>query len=560
MTTLIKDIAKRAVAGIGTLLPIFCLLLFAGASWAQAAPYFVFGQIMQITEAQAADEEIEDEDLLGAGHPYGLVRVFDADSGAALGQAFANEQGVFTVQYEAPLGSTRNITCRVSVAMTDPVADLELPAAREGINTFSAVGQFFGSSLRVIPPEYLLYRDLTEAGGVGLHAWPGVGIVFTRVGKVEIPFIEQDPADAKAGLADYASDTPDPVTGKTRHEEIYLSGFRDAPFSRGLLIFGDFGEADGLPAECPAPFPGEDVDYYQVSIKELPGAPDSEIVWQQPMTKLRTTVTTAGPISVTSDRPKIGPFTDNSGTIHGLYWVNRNLGEPGFQTIYSFPDQRVNWNTGSWQGAPANGLYEITVKYYDQTGGTLESPQVVEFPSGCFADTPPAGGLGLNKLLLRVDNRDMIFGFNHIWLKHFSTDKYFKPGSLDVDNAVADGALDFNAAGLCEIMELEGQYDVEIDFTAHHPEFMRYYYLTAKPNDGSTVTWVERDYTPPPPLAGSDAVNWSGVADNDVTASKDLFAKCGYIFRLRAGSRLQNGYDYVQRLGEDLSFYVRPLP
>jgi len=70
-------------------------------------------------------------------------------------------------------------------------------------NTFPGVGQFTAVGLRVASDE------LIEYGALGFVSTPGVGLVFTRVGKVEIPFISQNTAPgslALAGLADFGSD------------------------------------------------------------------------------------------------------------------------------------------------------------------------------------------------------------------------------------------------------------------------------------------------------------------------------------------------------------------
>lgn len=197
------------------------------------------------------------------------------------------------------------------------------------------------------------------------------------------------------------------------------------------------------------------------------------------------------------------------------------------------------------------------MEYYKYTGGSWDEPAVqkLEDPiNPCFDGVPPGGGGGLHELVLRVDNQPLVARFDGIYLRHHATDHYFTGEGLPDDPDKAD-AFDFNDEGLCSIMELGNQYDVEVDFTAHHPGgYMRYYRLTARPNAGDTVDFVDQSY----PAAALVPPQWSGTADTgDVArAAKDEFSTCGYILHLRASSRLQNGYYHVQWRHPQLAYYV----
>jgi len=527
-------------------LALLCVLLLAGATPATAANYFFTGQVFQVNPDDAADDAIADGDLEGDPRPYATVKLYDAETGILLGDAFTDADGIFTVQYDLPTGSTPDVRVRVFQELVNDT-DVELPASREGLNEHESVGPFAGSGVWVTPDDYLSYA------ASGSISDPGVGVVFTRVGKVEIPFIEQDPTDDLAGLADFTSNP-------ARAAELHVSAFDDAPFSGGLLVFGAFGLPGGA---CL----GQEIDYYRAFISKWNGATwGAPQVWDQPMSKYRTTVTVSPTVTVHHDLVPVGPFSGTisggGGSIGDLYWVNEDV--PGFptSTFYSFPDLRVNWNTRNWAKAPdtglAGGVYRITMEYYRYVSGSTNAPVVSLLPAGCFTGTPASGAEGLHQLVLGVNNQPLDVHFDHIYLVNPSGDFFPATGTTPVSN-VGD-ALDFNGAGLCEILDLAPSYGVQVRFTAHHPGgFMRYYHLRATPNSGSQVEFANESY---PPLPSPPFVPplWSGTpaAGSTETVPHSGWARCNYIFSLSAGSRLQDGYNYVQWAHPQRAFYVDP--
>lgn len=161
--------------------------------------------------------------------------------------------------------------------------------------------------------------------------------------------------------------------------------------------------------------------------------------------------------------------------------------------------------------------------------------------------------MGLHELVLRVDNRPLDVHLDHIFLRDGAV--YFQGGGQP-DGPIGS-AFDFNGAGLCEIIDLAGTYDVEVHFTAHHPgDYMRFYNLVADPNSGANLTFASESY----PAAAAAPPVWEGTpaGGSVATVAHGQWARCNYIFGLHAGSRLQNGYNYVQWAHPSLAFFVDP--
>jgi len=547
---------KRQFSGLAPAALLICLL--AGASSAaRAVDYYVFGQVFQVSSEDAADESIAAASLTGNPLPFGHVQVYDRSSGILLGEADAGQNGQFTVRFALPAGPPGpDVEARV-YRVVDGGATL-LPAAREEINFLDDIGQFTGAALKVVSDERIEYG----AAGSGFVSYPGVGLVFTRVGKVEIPFISQDTILANRPVAGLADFSPDP----SRAAELGVAEFHQAPFAGLLQVFGDFG----LPG---SPCTGQ-IGWYQVRIKKIAEAPvpvsyESDILWQDPMHKIRTQVTTLPTLSVSQTTEKIGPFAgflddpatpavDPGAPVSALYFVNRNEVGGLTNTFYSFPDLRMNWVSSA-----ANGLYELSLVYYRQAGTAASgAPIVQELPASCFTpSSPPASGVALHKLILRVNNQPLQARFDHIYLKNPVTNGYFDgtpppPATPDVNHA-----LDFNSTGLCDIMHLTtptSDYDVEIHFTAHHEGgYMHSYNLAAVSNSGTVNVSFDSDSFGP----HTTAVNplWSGTAaTGKVTSAGGFTTACAYRFGLTASSRLQDGYNYIQSANAERAYYVTP--
>ena len=539
-TTRLPGLPTAAVA-------LFCGLLLGASGTASAVDYFVFGQVFQISTQDAEDEAILDSALTGRSFPYPQVQVFDAGTGTLLGQADAGQNGEFTVTFDLPPGSSPDVECRVYLVI-DGGARL-IPAARAGINTFPGVGQFTAVGLRVASDE------LIEYGALGFVSTPGVGLVFTRVGKVEIPFISQNTAPgslALAGLADFGSDP-------ARAAELGLPVFRQAPFASLLQVFGDFG----LPGFACA---GDQIDWYRVTVEKLPEPGDPStytFLWQDPMSKIATTVTTLPTLTVTHATRKIGPFdgfvddpatvpVDEGDPLGGLYWVNRNQVGGVTNVFFSFPDLRLNWVSNA-----QNGLLRLSVIHYRQVGtAPTGEPILEELPSSCFAPALAPH----RQLHVRVDNHALVASFDHIYLRDTQgtaspADDTFFAGSGNPDSATTAGAFDFNGEGLCEIVDLASTYQVEVHYTVEHQGgYLLNYQLNARSNDGASNVLFAQDafnaaVTPADPI-------WAGPGST--LARQAGFARCGYDFDLTAVSRLHDGYNFVQSANPERVYYVEP--
>jgi hypothetical protein len=309
------------------------------------------------------------------------------------------------------------------------------------------------------------------------------------------------------------------------------------------------------------------------------------------MSKTKTTIQTFPTLNVKNVTEKIGPFTrkDNADTdIDGLYRVNRDqtnvmMSNGSIQNIfYSYPDLRINWISNAH-----SGLYEISVQYYKETeeSDSDGNPKVEEFDVNCFIDEEDDDEIeelpdeaknytALNKLILRVNNQNLDVKFDGIYLKDTAPEdpdiNYFKEFDINGDPVnvnFANDPLDFNDEGLCNIMKLLGTYEVEIHYTAHHEGgYMRDYCLYAISNEGSKVNFLVDPEDVSIPLdcidfkIASATHIWHGTPDTGEKAlNQDNFPKdCAYIIDLRAWSRQQDGYHYVQWKHPRRTYYIRP--
>ncbi len=529
------------------------ILLLGLAPAAGAIEYWVSGQVLQVSAESAEDETVPDAGLDGVPRPWVRVRLFDLDTETLLGEVNSDENGQFTVRYDRALGSAPNVECRVVYLVEDPDTSLTeafvLRPAREGINSFSAVDRFFLSTkVKILADESLAYGSMDEEAG--LSGSPGLGAIITRVGKVEIQFIEQE-TTAVGGLADFSSDPSAPGS-------LGVPDFRKAPFGGHVDVFGEVGPPS---ATCAS---GNQVDYYRVLMRK-PGE-STWRVFKQPLIKTKTIVSTTLPLTILHQRGPVGPVTESGGVIDGLYWVNRNdlTSSPGTYVVYSFPDLRMAWKThkrldpGDATSGPANGLYEIRFEYYQHISGLLDDPTVSLIDLGCFLaptdlTTIPASPktAPVGQLFLRVENRAITATFDHIYLKDPGTLLYFTGGT---DGPVAS-AHDFNSVGLCDVMALASKYQVEIHYTVDHPGgYLRNYRLTTSPNDPTKFAPI---FVPTDSFQSHTSATdplWGGPGSDDAMAGG--FETCAYIFDLRASYRQQNGHRYRFGAHRRRAYYV----
>jgi hypothetical protein len=282
------------------------------------------------------------------------------------------------------------------------------------------------------------------------------------------------------------------------------------------------------------------------------------------MSKIATTVTTLPTLSITHTTRRIGPFdgflddpatplvVDPGEPRDGLYWVNRNEVGGVTNVFYSFPDLRLNWVSSAH-----HGLFRLSVTHYHQVGTAAGGePILEELPGACFA---PAAAPH-RQLHLRVDNHGLTARFDHIYLRDdhgtaSPADDTFFAGTGNPDSPTTAGAVDFNAEGLCEIMDLRGNYQVEIHFTVEHQGgYLLNYGLAARSNDGATtVLFDEDDFG-----AHTTAANPIWAGPGATVGLQGGFARCGYDFDLTAMSRQHDGYHFVQWANPERVYYVDP--
>ena len=567
----------------------WCALLLGAAVAADAVQYRVNGQVLQVPTTLAENVDKTEAQLTGPALPFVRVKVYDRDSGQLLGEADAGQTGGYTVRFDLPAAAPApRVDCRVYL-LVDGSTTL-LPEAREGINAFPKSGSggistFQFALLKVRGDDIIDYDEGGPGSLYGDHAGvPGLGLVFTRVGKVEISEIKgQDLSlvPAMTGLADYTG-------SEARANELGVFAFKKAPFGGRLLMFGDFG----LPSGGTCTVSGSQVDWYQMRIKRVnepfatPLTYASDIPWQDPMSKRRTQlVVSAGPppsvnASVTTEL--IGPHTgylDNPGTavvdrgasVGSLYRVNRNQTGGMVNVIYSYPDLRVNWVSGA-----ADGLYELSPVYYrikPNPGGDEKIVEEIPY-SDCLNSgtvTGDADKVALHTLYIRVNNDPLKADFQHIYLRDTkgtpseSDDTFYSGGPSDVLSTV--GAHDFNNEGLCDIMKLLGKYQVDVRFTARHDGgYLDYYSLVATSNDDAvTVGFVSPADSFTSHVSATDP-SWFGTgtaADPNqprIEFRGGFINPCVYDFDLHARSRLHNGYNHIQWRHRDKGYYVEPVP
>lgn len=513
---------------------------------AGADPFTLYGQVFQVDPDVAADESITDDDALPVGPrmPFVQLQVVDPDTGERRGApVFAGPNGNFTLNFDAPAGSTAAIQVFRSIHTTGEPELRIYPEARKDINTFPLTSPAAGVAVKVASDETLL---LGPGSGFGATS---VGIVFTQIGLVETPYISQDltrPDKERIGLADFTQHPED----IERAAEQNLPVFKDAPFGGLLHVLGAFGKLSGIP-----PCTGA-VDWYRVKIRPVSfdamGNPVYGAISEGDdlLRKMRFEIDYVPTFQADAFLEKIGPYDGGDLTsgpavpIHNLYRVNPFPTTPGQTVVYSMADQRYSWATG---GNPT-GLYEISLEYFRHVGGTDTDPDVVKIPDSCFSGVlPPGSKVALHKLLVRIDNTPLTAGMDGLYVRTGASRSF---NYLEQDHS-------------CDIIDLPAGSTIEIDFKARHDAgYLLSYSLSADSNAaGDTPISFDSDNYDNHSAGGP---SWEGVgtaASPVVTAiNKSSFSKCAYIFDLVVQGRAQNGYAYLQGAHHRQTFYVNPLP
>ncbi len=509
---------------------VLCFLLSGlGNLW--AANYTITGQVFRVTSEELAIKQKAADDagvsldvntLVKEKFSFVRIMIYKKGTSGVLGEGYSGINGQFNIGFSIPAGPP-GPDVELRVFKVADGSSVQQPPVNDVVNNISAIGLWTtNKKLMVINDDIIDYLH-------GSAVSPRAGLVFTRIGFIPVPYIDQVTAD-KQGMAYIPDDPSVPSYVPAEFRKLEL------PFGGALRIFGSFGKPD-----CPC-CPGAQVDYYQVNITKLDERPRKPpLILKDPLAKIKTVVSTTVPLTITNVTEQLGPFTGTEGVnnIEGLYRVNQDTAD----TFYIFPDLRMYWNTSG-----QNGLYEIAVKYYWKVGGSTTDPVVQEMTTPeCF--DPVADGTLIGKLIVRVNNQPLDVRFNGIFLKDGRN--YYEVGGVKYD---------FNDEGLCSIMNLKQpprQYGIEIDYTAHHPgNYMYKYYLTATPNDPSIpgITFVNEVCTP-------TTVLWEGTPAAGDTKFKDYFNwpnACAYIFDLVAWTRVQDGYYFIHHAHPRRTYYINP--
>lgn len=523
------DSNKKTTGGLTVMAAVMfvCLVFVASGLW--AATYTVTGQVFRVTSLEleaktAPDGTIDFATMATGSFPFVHIKIYRSGTSELLGEGDAGINGQFNIVFNHAGGPPGpDVEFRVYKVIDG--GSTQQPAVDETYNTASAIGLWTtNKKLLAVNNDIIDYLDGADP------TTPGVGLVYTRVGKVPTAYIPQGAAaGAERGLADVPGAAP-----------AYVPRFVDAPFGGRLLIFGNFGPPK---TGCA----GSQVDWYQITITNLDGG--SPVILKDTLSKVKTIVSTTVPLTISNDTEKLGPFTgDDSGTtIEGMYRVDRDSA----LTYYAYPDLRAYWNTSG-----QSGLFKITVRYYRDLGtGTPTAPDVDEMTVGggagdCF--DPVAPGTPIGELIVRVNNNPLDVTFDGIYVK--------------VNAGDPDG-FDYNTDGVCSIMDLEdasNDYGIQIKYTAHHTgDYMRSYSLTATANDtlasGGPADVKFLDPAPVYDPTAAGAPLWAGTpaAGTSVFKGHTSWTKtCSYIIDLIGTSRVQNGYNYIQRVHKRRTYYI----
>jgi hypothetical protein len=525
---------KKTMGRLTIMAAVMIVCLVFSASALSAATYTVTGQVFRVhsqelAEKTDADGTIDFTTMETGKFPFVHIKIYMLGTSVLLAEGDAGTNGQFNIAFDLATGPPGpDVECRVYEVIDG--GSTQQPAVDDTYNTISAIGMWTtDKKLLVVNDDIIDYLEADPPD-------PGVGLVFTRIGDVPVAYIPQTaPTDEeekdKQGMADVPGDAP-----------AYVPNFVDCPFGGRLEIYGSFGPTKEDVAACS----GIQVDWYQVTIQKIAPTLDSPLIFKDALSKVKTIVNTSFPLTITNETEKLGPYTGSDGivVVEGLYRVNRD----STLTYYSHPDLRAYWNT-----AGQEGLFEITVKYYQEVGGTPTAPVVQEItvgsnPGDCFDTAAPGNTIG--ELFVLVNNRNMDVSFDNIFIK--------------VNEADADG-YDYNAEGICSIMDLKdasNEYGIQIKFTAHHPGgYMRSYTLSAIANDTMAaggppdVVFVQQSYDP----TASTAPEWEGTPATGASAFKDHShwdKTCAFIFDLVARDRIQNGYYYIHWPHKRRAYYI----
>jgi len=272
----------------------------------------------------------------------------------------------------------------------------------------------------------------------------------------------------------------------TAAADYYIPMYKDSPFGGYLWIRGLFGAMD-------------DVDLYQFIA--TPEVGSGSFTLDYPLVKTKYEIGPGG--TVTSTRVRLGP--DTIGGVPDLYQLNKG----GY---WSQQDLRVIFNTTG-----LNGRYRLDYKAYRLTG-----PASVE-----QVLLPPND---LDHLTLWLDNTGLEVTINDV---------------MYADHTPIEECEDI-------VFPHDGSEELIFNITARSPgQFLRYYLLDCywgHDHYGGRFTYdqyVGSHDIPPPTWEGVINLELPPLLPRDSLNNQVPWEDCAYRFRLAAGGRTTDGYQYL---------------
>jgi parallel beta-helix repeat protein len=327
-----------------------------------------------------------------------------------------------------------------------------------------------------------------SASGQGLFS--GSGFIFTSVGNIPTSEIVQNSALATHGLADVSP----AVAGM-----LGIPAYDDAPFGGGLYINGLFGDVDIA----------NGVRYYQILMAKWVGgaapAAGDYAPLHDSLYKVKYTPQWDGTVLIQY-------INLGAKTIMGM----DNIYELTYNGWWSNLDLRIIWDSTQ----AANGKYTLTFKAF------RENPMV---PGTLLQYNPVPNTLDHLTLIVNNTYCDAVIhnvkyeptNPNYVWAK--------------------DGEIP--ECGMIDL--LSDTENLRFTITANHPDgYMRYWVLDALYGKNQYAGWIAQSGYPgvAPPN------NWPGVVNTEFDSSDGAmipWQNCAYQFRLRAYSRITNGFGYL---------------
>ncbi len=337
-------------------------------------------------------------------------------------------------------------------------------------------------------------NDMGAYGGpwadqsLGYGGLSGNGFIFTTVGNIPTSEITDDnsnPAEL-IGMANV-----DPITAG----QFSIHPYTNSPFGSKVRLHGLFGDAD-------------DVDYYRILLAgPWDGVTPPDAGDFQPLDdKLYKMLFWWNGVEWVNVSYKVGPHTVDSRD--NMYLLTT-------EGYWSHIDLRLIWDTRQH----GDGIYTLRCKGWRDSAGTL------------IDVTPP----NAKDLIIRIDNSRVTARINNV---KYDTDS----PNYDLED---DGEIKE-----CAIINLQNDSEnLRFNITASHPNgSLRYWVLDtiAGKNDHRGIIASESYSAMPGPLwhaATTDEYN-SEDAPAPPTGLEP-WIRCAYQFRLRAYSRITNGYNYI---------------